>query len=78
VRAGAFSFCKFHQRLLTGQVIVKLQIVTMLERARARGEKTPRTMDVLDHLLAPIYVRALFGNPADDEVAEKLVERLTG
>lgn len=54
------------------------QIVTMLERARARGEKTPRTMDVLDHLLAPIYVRALFGNPADDEVAERLVERLVG
>ena len=52
------------------------QIITMLERARERGEKTPSTSDVLDHLLAPLYVRALFGSPADEAFAESLVERL--
>src|ERR1700689_4993066 len=52
------------------------QIETMLERARRRGEKPPALADVMDHLLAPLYVRALFGTPASDAFAEKLVERL--
>ena len=52
------------------------QITTMLERARKRGEKPPTLADVMDHLLAPLYVRALFGTPASDAFAEKLVERL--
>jgi hypothetical protein len=30
----------------------------------------------LDHLLAPLYARALFGAPASEAFAEKLVERL--
>jgi AcrR family transcriptional regulator len=52
------------------------QITTMLERARTRGEKPPTLADVLDHLLAPLYARALFGTPASEAFAEKLVERL--
>jgi len=52
------------------------QISTMLARARERGEKTPSTSEVLDHLLAPLYVRALFGSPANEAFAETLVERL--
>lgn len=52
------------------------QISTMLERARQRGEKTPSTSEVLDHLLAPLYVRTLFGAPPDEAFAESLVERL--
>jgi hypothetical protein len=52
------------------------QIKTMLERARKRGEKPPALADVLDHLLAPLYTRALFGTPANEAFAEKLVERL--
>jgi hypothetical protein len=48
----------------------------MLARARERGEKTPSTAEVLDHLLSPLYVRALFGAPADEAFAERLVERL--
>jgi AcrR family transcriptional regulator len=52
------------------------QISTMMARARERGEKTPPVSEVLDHLLAPLYVRALFGAPADEAFAEKLVERL--
>jgi AcrR family transcriptional regulator len=52
------------------------QITTMLERARKRGEKPPTLADVMDHLLAPLYARALFGTPASEAFAEKLVERL--
>jgi AcrR family transcriptional regulator len=52
------------------------QISTMLERAKARGEAPPSIADVLDHLLAPLYVRALFGTPASEAVADRLVERL--
>ena len=52
------------------------QIATMLERARKRGEKPPSLADVMDHLLAPLYMRALFGTPASEAFAEKLVERL--
>ena len=52
------------------------QIATMLARARRRGEKPPALVDVMDHLLAPLYMRALFGTPASEAFAEKLVERL--
>lgn len=52
------------------------QIATMLERARQRGETAPSVDEVLDHLLAPIYVRALFGTPADETLAEQLADRL--
>lgn len=52
------------------------QISTMLARARERGERAPSTSEVLDHMLAPLYVRALFGSPADEAFAETLVERL--
>jgi len=52
------------------------QISIMLERAKARGEAPPSIADVLDHLLAPLYVRALFGTPASGAVADRLVERL--
>jgi hypothetical protein len=36
------------------------QIATMLERDRARGERPPELANVMDHLLAPLYMRALF------------------
>jgi AcrR family transcriptional regulator len=52
------------------------QIGVMLDRARARGEPTPYVVEVADHLLAPLYMRALFGAPADAEVAEGLVDYL--
>jgi AcrR family transcriptional regulator len=52
------------------------QISMMLERARGRGETVPAVAEVLDHLLAPIYMRALFGAPADAAFAERLADRL--
>ena len=52
------------------------EIATMLARARKRGEKPPSIDDVVDILLAPLYTRALFGTPANEAFAEKLVKRL--
>ena len=52
------------------------QIAIMLERGRARGEAAPMVAEVLDHLLAPLYMRALFGAPPGEEVADYLVDRL--
>ena len=52
------------------------QIGAMLERARARGEAAPHVFEVTDHLLAPIYMRVLFGFPVDERTAEGLVTYL--
>jgi hypothetical protein len=37
------------------------QLAEMLDRARSRGENPPEALDVLDHILAPLYIRSLFG-----------------
>ena len=52
------------------------QLALMLDRARQRGERTPDVTEVMDHLLAPLYLRALFGLPVGRAVADRLVERL--
>jgi AcrR family transcriptional regulator len=52
------------------------QIYDLISRALERGEAAPGVMDVTDYLLAPLYVRALFGVPADRSVADRLVDRL--
>ena len=52
------------------------QIATMLDRAAARGEAAPPLMDVVDHLLAPLYMRALFGTPVSAAFAHDLADRL--
>ena len=52
------------------------QIGAMLERAWARGEAAPHVFEVTDHLLAPIYMRVLFGFPVDESTAEGLVTYL--
>jgi len=52
------------------------QIAAMLERAAARGEAAPYVFEVADHILAPLYMRALFGLPASADTADALVEYL--
>jgi hypothetical protein len=54
------------------------QMVMMLERARRRGEKTPDVTELVDCVLAPLYMRVLFGMPTTRAVADRLVERLIG
>ena len=48
----------------------------MLERARRRGEKPPDVSELMDYVLAPLYMRALFGMPLGKAVADRLVDRL--
>ncbi len=52
------------------------QIAAMLDRASARGEAAPAVLEVTDHLLAPLYMRSLFGAPADARTARELVSYL--
>ncbi|MEU2081271.1 TetR/AcrR family transcriptional regulator [Streptomyces albus] len=53
------------------------QLQVMLDRARDRGEQPPDALDVLDHILAPMYVRVLLGaGPLGPDYAGTLVDRL--
>ncbi|MCK2218345.1 TetR/AcrR family transcriptional regulator [Actinomadura sp. ATCC 31491] len=53
------------------------QLQAMLDRARERGEHPPDVLEVLDHLLAPIYMRVLFGAvPLTPAYLDGLVGRL--
>lgn len=58
-----------------GRRIAELE--AMLLRARERGEYAPEIMDILDFVLAPIYLRVLFiGAIGEKDFVEKLVDRL--
>ncbi|MFI2184410.1 TetR/AcrR family transcriptional regulator C-terminal ligand-binding domain-containing protein [Streptomyces sioyaensis] len=49
------------------------------ERATARGENPPPVEQILDQLIAPLYLRAIFGiDPPVSGYPELLVERLLG
>lgn len=53
------------------------QVDLILERARARGEGRPTTAQVMDHVLAPLHFRVLFGvEPTDNAYARGLVDEL--
>ncbi|MEV0078273.1 TetR/AcrR family transcriptional regulator [Nocardia neocaledoniensis] len=53
------------------------QLQTMLDRASERGERAPDATGVLDHLLAPMYIRVLFGMvPLTPDYLDGLVDRL--
>jgi hypothetical protein len=47
------------------------------ERATARGENPPPLERILDQLVAPLYIRAIFGiDPPESGYPELLVDRL--
>jgi AcrR family transcriptional regulator len=52
------------------------QLQALLDRATARGETAPALDDLLDVVVAPLYLRALFGPAPDHARADALVERL--
>lgn len=53
------------------------QLQSMLDRARDRGEQAPDAFGVLDHVLAPMYIRVLFGmGPLTPDYIDGLVDRL--
>ncbi|VVJ23931.1 Transcriptional regulator [Amycolatopsis camponoti] len=47
-----------------------------LDRAAARGEPVPTVDEVLDFVLAPLYLRVLFRRPVEPGTAARLVGRL--
>jgi AcrR family transcriptional regulator len=55
------------------------QLQSMLDRATERGEPAPDAFGVLDHVLAPMYVRVLLGvGPLTPDYVDALVDRLLG
>jgi AcrR family transcriptional regulator len=47
-----------------------------LDKAAARGEPVPTVDEVLDFVLAPLYLRVLFRRPVEPGTGARLVERL--
>jgi hypothetical protein len=47
----------------------------VLARGKKRGEVTPKLMDVLELVLAPIYLHGLFLGPLRDAAVDRLVDR---
>ncbi|MFJ2931529.1 TetR/AcrR family transcriptional regulator [Streptomyces sp. NPDC087219] len=52
------------------------QLQSMLDRSRERGEPAPDALDVLDHVLAPMYIRVLFGMEITPGYVDGLVDRM--
>lgn len=53
------------------------ELQAMLDRSRARGERPPDVLEVVDHILAPLYLRVVFGTERfDSDYTDALVERL--
>jgi AcrR family transcriptional regulator len=52
------------------------EIEAMLDRARQRGEAAPQVSEVIDYILAPLYLRMLLGMPFGKGYAKALVDRL--
>lgn len=53
------------------------EALTLVEQAHARGEHAPEAQQVIDHLIAPIVFRLVFGaEPVKPELADRLVLEL--
>ena len=53
------------------------EALTLVEQARARGEHAPEAQQVIDHLIAPIVFRLVFGgDPVKPALAARLVDEL--
>ena len=52
------------------------QLQSMLDRAGERGEHAPDALGVLDHVLAPMYIRVLFGMELTPDYVDGLVDRI--
>lgn len=49
------------------------QAAIMLRRAAERGEATPTADQIVDHVIAPLYHHAVFGQRVDQDYADRLV-----
>jgi AcrR family transcriptional regulator len=61
------------RELPIGRRVVELE--TLLARGKKRGEVTPKVMDVLELVLAPIYLHGLFLGPLRNASVDRLVDR---
>ena len=53
------------------------EALALVEQAHARGERAPEPQQVIDHLIAPIVFRLVFGgDPVKPELAGRLVDEL--
>jgi AcrR family transcriptional regulator len=53
------------------------EALTLVEQAHARGERAPEPQQVIDHLIAPIVFRLVFGSElVKPELAARLVDEL--
>jgi len=53
------------------------EALTLVEQARARGEPAPEPQQVIEHLIAPIVFRLVFGGDGvQPELASRLVDEL--
>ena len=49
------------------------QAAEVVRRARERGEATPTVMQILDHIIAPLYHHVAFALAVDEDYARRLV-----
>ena len=55
----------------------KAEAQTLVQRAQARGEAAPSAQQVVDHVVAPVVMRLLFGaEPVTPALATQLVDEL--
>lgn len=50
------------------------QVTEIVERARARGERTPDVEQILDHVVAPMYHHSAFGLPVGEAMGRRMVD----
>lgn len=50
------------------------QVEVMVGRARDRGERAPTVEQVLDHIVAPLYGKSVFGLAIDRQLGQVLVD----
>jgi hypothetical protein len=49
------------------------QAAEIVRRARERGEPAPTVLQILDHVIAPLYHRVAFALEVDHEYAQRMV-----
>ena len=54
----------------------RAEATVLVSRAQARGDATPSVQQVLDHMMAPIIYRLIFGSGVEPTLAEQLANEL--
>lgn len=52
------------------------EATVLVKRAKARGEVTPTVQQVLDHMMAPMIYRLIFGSGVEPALADQLADEL--